>query len=84
MKLRVAHWVFRLENQQTVLGRCETCHWWDQQYATPGESRGHCHRLAPLTDHVGRTLWPRTNSRQTCGQYRPKTTEAADAKRGSR
>lgn len=82
MKIRFAGIHVSIENRRRVLGRCEACHWWDLQYAAPGETRGHCHRMAPLTDHNGRTLWPRTTSRQSCGQFAPKI--AADEKGGAK
>lgn len=81
MRLNIFGWVLRAENHRPMLGRCEACHWWDLQYQAPGETKGHCHRLAPMTDHNGRTLWPRTNDRQSCGQFRPKE-QVKDTKGG--
>lgn len=69
MKIKFLGFYIAIENRRRVFGHCETCHWWDLQYAAPGESKGHCHRLAPVTDQHGRTLWPRTTSRQSCGQF---------------
>ena len=73
MKLNVFGWVLRavpLKGRGSDLGTCQECHWWNMQYSAPGETKGHCRRLAPMTDHNGRTLWPRTNHNQSCGQFR--------------
>ena len=71
MKIRVLGIEVEIVNRRRAIpGNCQGCFWWDLQYQAPGETKGHCHRLAPCTDHIGRTLWPRTNAEQRCGQWR--------------
>jgi hypothetical protein len=62
--------VVEIANRRHIAGTCDRCYWWDKQYESPAEIKGHCRRLAPYTDHHGRTLWPRTRSTQSCGQFR--------------
>lgn len=60
-------------------GNCGDCHWWHLQWDNPGERRGHCRRMAPLTDHSGRTLFPRTLDHQYCGQFQQRTEQSQPA-----
>ncbi len=70
MKLRIGRFRFEAHSDKARVGSCGGCHWWHVQWETPGERKGHCQKMAPLTDHTGRTLFPRTRDTQYCGQFR--------------
>lgn len=52
------------------LGRCAECHWWAVQIESERYTAGQCRRMAPVTNHTGKTLWPMTKADEACGQYK--------------
>lgn len=70
MKLRIGNLTVEARLHSPRSGQCGGCHFWTLQWDNTVEHGGHCHRLAPFTDTLGRTLFPKTKATGFCGQFR--------------
>lgn len=70
MKLRIGALTVEARIHSPRFGRCGDCHFWTLQWDNSVDQGGQCHRLAPMTDTHGRTLFPKTKASGFCGQFR--------------